>query len=432
MVPKGKSRMRLVRTGLFLIASAGIASPLAAGTLTLELLDAPSWGPIIDIKASGGAENTGYVLSLGDGRIRRFNRTGPVGSQTVSYDDFLGGVADPEFGQAFSIAFSPDYATDGHVYVSYVTQRVFRSDGTGFSDNTHKVVRYTRQADGTLNGSPVEDILSVAHATDSPANFAPHYGADIDFGPDGKLYVTTGDSDTAFTGVSVSQEPSDLRGKVLRLDPLNGNLVPEVVASGLRNPFKASFDEGNDRYFIADIGEDTTEELNLFVQGRDEGANYGWSVYEGDRAGGGQPLGGGVPDPLNYTLPLYQYDQDALPGVRSSITGGLSYYGSLAALDGQYLFGDYVRNSISSISSGLMAVDDGDVTSWDLVFDEGALAGLLTFGRDGAGGLFVSDVQARLYQITSATVPLPAGFALGLTSLAALGLMAARRRRPRL
>lgn len=164
------------------IVSCALGGEAAAATLSLSLLDMAD-GPVIDIAASGGAEGAGYALSLATGQIRRFDASGP----TVTYDDFLSAVADPDFGQAFSLAFSPNYETDGHVYVSYVTRRVFREDGSGISDNAHKVVRYTRQADGTLNGAPAELILSVPHTTDSPPNFAPHYGADIDFGPDGRL-----------------------------------------------------------------------------------------------------------------------------------------------------------------------------------------------------------------------------------------------------
>lgn len=224
----------------------------------------------------------------------------------------------------------------------------------------------------------------------------------------------------------MAQDPNDLRGKVLRLDPLAGDLTPEIVASGLRNPFKASFDAENGRYFIADVGEDTYEEIIIFS----EDANFGWSIYEGTAPGGGQPLGGGVPVPAAYDFPLLQYGADDPSGLRHSITGGLSYYGEIAALDGQYVFGDYVQNRIWSFGSNLSGVSEDDVTLWDLAFDQQALDGILTFGRDGAGGLFVSDIAGRVYQVTSATapVPLPAGAGLLLSALAATAGHAARGR----
>ncbi len=401
----------MYRIASYLVAAALLPTSGEAGTLALDLLRKDRI--VIAMEADGGGK--GYALSLVGGRIDIYDpATGAF--ETTPFLDGIGDAA-----QAFDIAFAPDYATSGDVYVSYRT-----------TEKLHKVVRLKRSSDGTLDPASATTIVSVAH--DDNSSTGTHYGGAIDFGPDGMLYVTTGDSDGPFRNVlSVSQRVDDPRGAVLRIDPDGGipsdnpdfgaDAVPGLWATGLRNPFKAAFDPETGRYFIADVGEDLVEEINLGVAG----ANYGWSAREGAMVAPGLAGAGDLTDPF------YAYDHGISPLEGYSVTGGFVYRGAIAELDGQYVFGDFGGFGTPAFTGdriwSFAADGDGsDVMSWQLDFgSDPALDRIVSFGSDGSGGLVVGDFAGSLYRVTVAPIPLPAGALLLITAMAAFGAAARRR-----
>ena len=271
------------------------------------------------------------------------------------------------------IVFDPDFATNRHYYVFY----------TAGTPNRDRVSRFTANAGATATVAGSEVVL---YQDPLDAN-AEHHGGALNFGNDGKLYITTGEH---FTGVS--QQLNTPRGKILRINkdgtiPADnpfydgaGPNVDSIWARGLRNPFRAFYDSPTGRLYVADVGGNdpatAKEEVNLGVAG----ANYGWPECEGDCA-----------DP-SFTDPFYWYGHN---GRDASITGGFVYRGSQfpAEYYGNYFFADYTQNWIRRL-----ALDaNGNMTG---VFNfepiDGSLDGPygdivhLTEGPDGA--LYYTDL----------------------------------------
>ena len=397
--------------------------------------------PVTDVVSAGAGDRRGYVLSLGgsfgsSGRIDIFDPD----TGTFAATPFLPSVDGSR--EAFGLAFAPDYATSGSVYVSYRTPY-----------RRHMVTRYTAvPGEDRLDPASARTILTIDHL--SSTSGGPHYGADIAFGPDGCLYVTRGDSDGPITGVSVAQDVRDPGGSVLRIDPTRDDLpgddgnnfgvpadnpdfgadaAPGLWAIGLRNPFKADWDAATGRYFIADVGEDRQEEVDLGAAG----ANYGWPAFEGPIASTGsfppdRPAG-------TPTAPLYAYDHGDDPFEGFSVTGGLVHRGVLSDLFGQYVLGDFggfggpsTRTGDRIWSFDAVLGSDGGVTSYDLILAPGAaLSRVPSFGSDGAGNLYVAAfADGDLFRVAAAQVaPVPLPAAAGFLIAALGGLAAAARRR---
>ena len=278
----------------------------------------------------------------------------------------LAGSWFPEIG-LLSIAFDPDHATNGRVYVSYVDQLMI----------SH-VDRFTRSAvdPETL------DLLSITPILTLQQPFPNHNGGLVTFGPDGYLYVGLGDGGLANDPLDTGQDPSDLYGSILRLDVsgLVGYTIPpdnpfadgqegapEVWAYGLRNPWRFSFD-GNDLW-IADVGQNEWEEVN-HAPGNPPAVNYGWRLKEGTHPY--MDSAHTAPHPLTDPVTEYSHAEGC------SITGGHVYRGSdagLSGLVGKYTFGDYCSQRIWSYD----AVDGRQV----LIADSGADISSMGVGPDG-------------------------------------------------
>lgn len=280
------------------------------------------------------------------------------------------------------LAFHPDYLTNGRLFVRY-------NDNA----NVGHIVEFRVSSDpNRADASSGVSILSFEQIN----NY--HSGGWIGFGPDGYMYITTGDSSFANDGALQAQDTSSLLGKILRIDVdgnrpyeipqsnpfASGGGAPEVFAYGLRNPWRASFDGGN--LYIGDVGQKNAEEINLLTTA-DAGANFGWSIMEGtfcyrlscDRTG--------------LTMPIYEYShRTALGGppgpellCDSSITGGYVYRGrALPELFGHYVYADFCTGAVRSIR----LTDTGAFDPMSLSDEIGHFGGLISFGIDGAGELY--------------------------------------------
>ena len=332
---------------------------------------------------------------------------------------------------AFSFAFAPNFATSGKLYVSFINKL-----------DDLQVVEIKVGADPNLvDPGSLRQILTVPY---SPVGTGTHFGADLDFGPDGYLYITTGDSDAAFADVQ-SQNLSSLQGKILRIDPTtdafgsdpNNNFTPApgnpsrgitpitdaIWALGLRNPFQASFDPLTGTYFIGDVGEDRFEEINIGVPG----ANFGWPAMEGT-------ISGPVPGGTSFIAPLCTYGHGDDPFEGFSVTGGAVYRGAIAELYGRYFFSDYVTAQISSFLPSLVDRSISELLLWSLISPDGLPTGVLSFGRDGSGNLYIvgEGTGGGVFRIASALVdpvPIPAALPLFAAGLGFMGFLGWRRKR---
>ncbi len=220
--------------------------------------------------------------------------------------------------------------------------------------------------------------------------FANHNGGALAFGPDGMLYLGSGDGGSANDPLNNAQTLSNLLGKILRLTPDGG--VPldnpfvadisargEIWAYGLRNPWRFGFDRATGELWAGDVGQNAREEIDLIVKG----ANYGWRFYEGTRSNvnpDNRPLS-------DFTSPVHEYSHD----FGCSITGGYAYRG--AALPGQagrYFYADFCSGRVWGLRRGASGVTSIQVAN--VPFPS-------SFGEDAAGELYITSFNGGIYQL---------------------------------
>ncbi|MBM4266939.1 MAG: PQQ-dependent sugar dehydrogenase [Deltaproteobacteria bacterium] len=281
------------------------------------------------------------------------------------------------------LAFAPDYAERGRLFVNYTD----RSGDT-------VVAEYARSEDAN-RASP--DAVRILFTVEQP--FPNHNGGMLAFGPDGLLYVGLGDGGDGGDPGGTAQDPTEKLGSLVRIDvdthptPPVGNFPggdPDVFAIGLRNPWRFSFDRATGDLYIGDVGQNLYEEIDVTPAGA-TAVNYGWDVMEGFHCF--EPSAGCRMDGL--TLPAVEYGRD----LGCSVTGGYVYRGdAIPALQGRYLYGDYCSNRVWS-----MEWRDGEVVDHleitDEIDPEGVLGGLSSFGEDAAGELYLVSIDGSVFRV---------------------------------
>lgn len=243
--------------------------------------------------------------------------------------------------------------------------------------------------------------------------FANHNGGMLVFGPDGALYIGTGDGGSAGDPFDNGQRLDTLLGKLLRIEPEAGpdgpyripadnpfvdrpGARPEIWALGLRNPWRFSFDRATGQLWIADVGQGRYEEVDRAPGGLGRGANYGWARMEGRHC---YPSGEGCAR-SGFTLPVAEYGHDE----GCSVTGGYVYRGKeFPALEGVYLFGDFCSGRVWGIASG------GPDEQTPVLLAETGRA-ISSFGEDEAGELYLTDLaDGSLWRVvvSDANAPRP-------------------------
>jgi Ca2+-binding RTX toxin-like protein len=331
-------------------------------------------------------EKTGLIkiLDLGTGQVLATPFL-DVSSQILS---------DGERG-LLGLAFDPNYASNGLFYIYLINN----------SGNTEIRSYHVSANPNAADAASVTPIITVAQA---PANN--HKAGWIGFGPDGYLYAALGDGggggDTFHTGQNIA---NDLLGNILRLDvhsdafpgdatknyaipadnPFAGQTpgLDEIFAFGLRNPWRDSFDRALGTFYIADVGQDQWEEIDI----GQNGANYGWNTFEGPAPfPGGDPLTGGP-----AIAPIYAYDHT----VGHSITGGYVYRGEGEALQGQYFFADFIQSKVFTLRFNGSSWVATERTS-QIVPDVGAVSNPSSFGEDARGNLYIVDFGGEVFKLT--------------------------------
>jgi len=315
-------------------------------------------------------------------------------TQTRPFLDITGKIsADGERG-LLSLAFHPQYATNGRFYV-YLTA----------TNGDLRIVRYNVSATDPDSADPAtaDTVLKIAHQLAEN-----HNGGQLQFGPDGMLWAATGDGGGAGDPEGNGQNKHALLGKLLRLnvDGASGYTIPadnpfkndtsaapEIWSWGLRNPWRFSFDRLNGDLYIADVGQDLYEEVDIAptaVQ-RGRGRNYGWNVMEGTHCYLVTTCSA-----TGMSAPILDYPHT---GGACSITGGYVYRGQSApSLTGLYLYSDYCAGFVRAFKfTGNGITDAHDITAQ---LDPGNAVS--SFGEDAKGDVYIMTLNGPVYRIVGA------------------------------
>jgi len=381
------------------LATAAVETPAAAKLPTVPPSD-PTALPIDVVpalqKIADGLQRPTFLTHAGDGsgrlyiteqpgRVRVWQAGQLLAEPFLDITDRVGSRANEQ--GLLSIAFSPDFPQSRCFFVNY-TDRQGATVIAGFLAN-----------DDGLTADPSSEwqVMRI------PQPYANHNGGQIAFGPDGMLYIGMGDGGSAGDPQNFAQNPRSLLGKLLRIDVSQSSAAqpyrlppdnpsfgpdapPEIWATGLRNPWRFSFDRLTGDLYIADVGQNRFEEVNFQPAGQG-GQNYGWRFREGFEPFAGDPRG------LALTDPVFQYDHSQ----GCSITGGYVYRGeALPRLVGAYLFGDYCSGLVWTLRRG-----DDEAWQGEVLFETGL--NISSFGEDEAGELYFIDHRGAVYQLVAAS-----------------------------
>lgn len=419
--------------GTIVVGLAGLEAEAQIGTVrVVSGLDTPMF-----VTHAPGDPNRLYIAER-SGDIRIFDLT----TNTLNPTSFLtippSQISTVGEGGLLGLAFDPDYASNGRFYVN-VTAGSLGNTGNPFRTEIRRYTRIDENSAGT-SFTPILDYLQ-------PDNN--HNGGWIGFNPVATgssrhdLYISSGDGGGFNDNIgNFSQDTNSLLGKMLRINvagdsgytsPATNPFVgvagrDEILAHGLRNPFRAGFDRLTGELYIGDVGQSAREEIDVLDPavidtntGRAPIRNFGWRLREGNI----QTPSVGGPEPANYVGPIYDYQRLGTPSYPNefegnAVTGGVVYRGPVPELQGLYIFGDYV-------SSRIWAFDPADPygTIMDLTSvlapppGQGEIGSIVAFGEDAVGNVYIVDNGGEIFKI----VPEP-GTA---TLFGAAGLMLLRR-----
>jgi glucose/arabinose dehydrogenase len=273
------------------------------------------------------------------------------------------------------LAFPPDYQKSGAFYINYTDQ----------AGNT-LISRFQVSPDPNQASANSEvRVLSFGQP------FENHNGGQLLFGPDGYLWIASGDGGGAGDPQGNAQRVDNLLGKLLRVDisqepyaiPGDNPFGNEIWTYGLRNPWRFTFDPASGDLYIADVGQKKWEEINYLAAGSPAGSNFGWDFREGNH-----PYEGDSPQGLVLTDPVWEYDHSQ----GCSISGGAVYRGSLAEWQGIYLYGDFC----SGLVWGMLQDPSGIWHSQQLFSTERRIAAI---DQDQAGEVYLVDISGTILKL---------------------------------
>lgn len=337
----------------------------------------------VELLQAGEGSNRLFVVEQA-GRIRVFDKNPDAQSANV-YLDIVNKVSSEGEMGLLGLAFHPRFQQNGHFYVYYTKRNPLES----------VLARYQVSSSNQAVVDPTTEtiILRFAQPYDN------HNGGKIAFGPDGYLYISTGDGGAWGDQHAYAQNRASWLGKLLRIDidraekgtygipadnPWAGNqdsLREEIFAYGLRNPWRFSFDRQTGLIWAGDVGQKEFEEVNIISKG----GNYGWRLKEGHRCYNPR----NDCDPGNLMAPIHTYPRSE----GFSITGGVVYRGSRhPSLRGKYLYADFVSGKVWALS----AENARETANELLVTEAGAIS---AFGEDAAGEVYLLDHQGTIKQL---------------------------------
>jgi len=391
---------------LALLAVAGPASAATPATVApVSLVPVAHFTSPVGIAAAPGDPNRLFVVEQAGRIVERH------GSAQSTFADLADRVKSDGGEQGLlGLAFAPDYATSGKLYVFYTARA---PAGAAVANNgSDLVVSELRRADAD-HADPASErvLLRIPHRQDTYEN-----GGQLAFGPDGKLWISTGDGggeNDPFRNAQRLDPATDdpargadaLLGKILRIDPAPGDgcggacTIPadnpgfpqrEVWALGFRNPWRFSFDRLTGDLLIADVGNATFEEVDLApAPDRGRGANYGWPAYEGTARVSGTP-----DPPAGCCVAPVLERAHADPDDYNALIGGVVVRDpGLPALTGRYLYANITSGLIQAVRVGATTLFDDRAT--------GLRAPRVTsFGEDGCGRVYLTTLDGDLFRLS--------------------------------
>ena len=336
----------------------------------------------VDLTAPADGTNRIFVVEQ-EGLISVFENNENVENKTL-FLDIKSRVDDNNNEEGLlGLSFHPDYKNNGYFYVNYTV-----------SSSETVISRFKVSASDPNKADPASELILLRF--DQP--YGNHNGGQVAFGPDGYLYISTGDGGSGGDPKRNGQNPKTLLGAILRIDVDNPasnknygipadnpfadgqNGRPEVYAFGLRNPWRFSFDKETGRLWVGDVGQNAYEEIDIVEKGK----NYGWNQMEGLHTyNSGQ-------NSSDYVAPVLEIPQSTGD---KSITGGYVYRGKASpGLTGQYIFADYVSGRIY----GLKEQQDGSFQNKTLLDTR---LNISSFGLDENRELYLCAFDGKIYKL---------------------------------
>ena len=372
----------------FILLLLGVNKPFAQTptppTIELEVLET-------------GLNTNAGIYNCGDHRLFIVERTtgdieivDTLGNYIGTFMDMTGLISTGSERGLLGLTFHPNYAENGYFYINY----------TNVAGNT-VIARYSVNASNP-NQADMSSAFTILTQVQPYTN---HNGGDLAFGPDGYLYIGLGDGGNGGDPLMNGQNENTWLGKMLRIDVDGGSpyavpadnpyvgaisdSLPEIWDTGLRNPWRFSFDRQTGDLWIADVGQNYYEEVNFEPAGTGD-KNYGWRCYEGNHVL--NPIGCDFNQ--EYDFPIAEYLHSATNFC--AIIGGYVYRGSkYPRLNGHYIFTDYCEGGLYSIYRNA----DGSIVEYDLATGPGQ--GNVALGEDANGELYLCNYTlGTIYRIT--------------------------------
>ena len=355
---------------------------LSAVKIRLQRLVSGLSSPVF-VTHAGDGSGLLYVVEQ-TGRIRVFDRSGKA---LGTFLDIAGRVQSGGERGLLGLAFHPEYESNGRFFVYY-------SDNAG--DNV--VSEFKRRSATAADSGSERALLRM----DDP--LSNHNGGWLSFGPDGFLYIATGDGGSAGDPQENGQSLRTLLGKILRID-VNGDApyaIPpanpfverqgarkEIWAYGLRNPWRNSFDRATGDLWIGDVGQNSREEVNVQKGSSKGGGNYGWNIMEGNSCFSSSSC-----DRSGLIRPVAEYPN----ADGCAVTGGYVYRGTaFPTLVGAYFYADYCNGRIFALDAARatrQAVSERRVLDTEI--------SISSFGEDEAGELYVVGLGGTIHRLLAA------------------------------
>lgn len=352
------------------------------------------WAPVSLKKVASGFRSPVYLTNAGDGSERVFivEKGGIIYALNQNFEsplkflDITDRVRSNESERGLlSVAFHPKFKSEGRFFVYY-------------TDKKGRVIisEFNIDQESNLADKNSEKVLL---KIEQP--YSNHNGGQLDFGPDGYLYIGTGDGGAGGDPYYHGQNLNTLLGKILRLDVddkkpygipgtnpfVKKSAKPEIWSYGLRNPWRFSFDRNTGDLYIADVGQNRWEEIDFQPASSKGGENYGWNIFEGFNTFKASENS----DLSKLTMPILEYSHDQ----GCSVTGGYVYRGSkFKKLDGTYLYADFCSGKIWGLKRKGSEWNYAELLDSDLYIS--------SFGIDESGEIYLMDFRSgNIYQIIS-------------------------------